>query len=101
MSMQIFNTVGRLLLEKIDTISASQRYVLEQMFAKEPYPTKSTKHEIAEELGIGGVKVYNWYRSERAKARLGKCQINQSVGEFVDIYSILVSIKMVVDFNFY
>ena len=91
-SEQVFNTVGRHLLENLATISASQRDVLEQQFAKDPYPKKSTVYKISEQLGLAGVKMYDWFRWERYKKSLGKSQKIQSNGEFVDIHvhSVLV-----------
>ena len=97
-SKQIFNTVGRLLLQEIGIISAPQRDTLEELFAKDEYPTKSKIHEIAEKLGLGGETVNNWFRRKRAKARSGMSKKKQSIGEFVDIDEVLVSIKMVVHF---
>ena len=75
-SEEIFNTVGRLLLREIGSISAPQRDMLEQLFAKDEYPTKAKIHEIAEKLGLGGETVNNWFRRKRAKARIGMSKKN-------------------------
>ena len=88
----IFNTVGRALLQTFNAVSVSQRDHLEQLFAKDQYPTKSTIHEIAEELGMDERKVYNWFHWQRAKARSGKRQLTMEIGEFVA--NILVKTKV-------
>ena len=87
---QIYNTVGRPLLEKYITLSVSQREVLEQIFAKTAYPTNSTLKKLAEKLGLTQVKVYNWFRCERMRVRYGKCQETDDFGEFVGVHSVQV-----------
>ena len=85
---QISYTLGRPLLEKYQTPSAAQRDVLEQVFARNPYPTRSTRQNVAEELGMGETKVYNWFAQGRKKMKAGKIQDTHAIGEFVGIRSV-------------
>ena len=100
MSVHVFNTVGRLLSEKYFPISASQKYVLEQFFAKNEYPSRSSLQNIAEKLGLGEKTVYNWFRCTRLRVRIGKCLQYQSIGEFFRMHTLLVSIKIMVNSHF-
>lgn len=72
-------------------ISASQRDVLEQIFAKTAYPKRSTIQKLAEKLELGKGGVYNWFTRERFRVRQGKYQeSHDDLGEFAGIYSVQV-----------
>ena len=70
-------------MERFHQVSVSQRDVLEQMFTKNAYPTRSTVSKVAEKLGLSEMKVYNWFRWKRYLARSGKYQETQSIGELL------------------
>ena len=49
---------------------------------------------MAEKTGLDEGTVYNWFNCKRKQVRYGEClEKTQSIGEFVCLHSVLVSIK--------
>ena len=49
-----------------------QRSVLQEWFAKDPYPKKDTIRNLSNVLGLDKRKVYNWFNIKRSTLRKKK-----------------------------
>ena len=74
-------------------INETQKSVLKQSFANEPYPSKDICQKLSEQLGLKKAKVYNWFRSERERRKKRK---NQLTPKCKPIYRISVHILSVI-----
>ena len=50
-------------------INNTQKSLLKETFANEPYPSKDTRQKLSEQLGLKKKTVYNWFKWERIRIR--------------------------------
>ena len=90
-SEQIFHSLSCIFFsENFTTISNLQRDLLEQAFAKNPYPKRSTIHKLAVKLGLDEEEVHRWYSHKKTGVIPEVRQQTSHIGEFVAIHSVLV-----------
>ena len=69
-----FSLSGKIHARTETIINDTQRSLLKQSFATEPYPSKVTYQKLSEQLGLKKTTVYNWFKSERKRIKKRKNQ---------------------------